>query len=383
MSNNEFFDLDNNIEESSGEENSPETAQNTDAIQQEQQPTAERGNTENIKINHTYVTYIPYGLTPKTFEEHKSIKKVAKAAGGSFLAQLGIILMLNFALVVVMQILSFSFTDAVLFLQDPAVLQAEQIIFSILSFTLPFIVVYKIAGYRISDLIEFKKPMKGTILPFFLFGVGFCVFANIATSYAGSFFQSFGINYDVDFGESPKGVFGFLLSLISTVIVPALVEEFACRGIILGSLRKFGDGFAVMVSAILFGVMHGNFEQIPFAFLVGLVLGFVTVQSGSIWIAVVIHAFNNSISLIFDYFLGNFSNTAQNIIYIIFLCVSMLVGIAALLLLKKNNSDIYKFTSAEEMECTESQKYKWFFSSAVIIIFIVLSVLESLTFFII
>jgi len=221
---------------------------------------------------------------------------------------------------------------------------------------------------------------KKLILPLFLMGVSFCSFANIAVSYAAAIFQSFGIDYNVDFGPNPTGFFGFCLTFISTVVTPALVEEFICRGLILGSLRRFGDGFAIIVSAILFGLMHGNFQQIPFAFLVGLVLGFIVVKSGSLWVAVAVHAFNNFISVSFDYIFASFSDNAQNMIYTFILAICLLTGIIAVLLLKNADSDFYKIEKAQT-ELTEKQKYKWFFKSPTIVIFIVFALIESVTFF--
>ena len=218
-------------------------------------------------------------------------------------------------------------------------------------------------------------------MPLFFFGAAFCSFANIAISYAGQIFENFGINYDVDYGENPEGFFGFILCLLSTVAVPALAEEFAFRGVIMGILRRFGEGFAVIVSAILFGVIHGNFEQMPFAFLVGLGLGFAAIKSGSIWTAVAIHAYNNFVSLIFTYFLNDISVSLQNIIYTFLLIITLLLGILMLVVLRKDNS-IYKFEKSKT-ECTEKQKYKWFFTTPTIIIFIIIFIIESFAFFVI
>ena len=47
--------------------------------------------------------------------------------------------------------------------------------------------------------------------------------------------------------ESPyeNTVSYIIVSVLTTALLPALLEEFAFRGVILGSLRRFGDGFAV------------------------------------------------------------------------------------------------------------------------------------------
>lgn len=326
-----------------------------------------------------YVQYIPYGLTPKTFEERKEIKKATNAMSGSMLSILAISLLYGLLFPAIMMNLGFSMEKTYDILEEPAFSQVFQILFSSFTFTVPFIVIYKALRYRISDLISFKIPEKKNTGLLIVIGISFCSFSNIAISYASQIFEGLGINYEVDYGENPEGFFGFMLSLIATVIVPALVEEFAFRGIVLGSLRKFGDGFAVIVSSVMFGVMHGNFEQIPFAFLVGLALGFVAIKTGSIWPAIIIHAFNNFVSIFFNYFMDGFSVVVQNIIYTIFLSVTLLFGILCLWKLKDKN-EVLSFKKAET-EATEAKKFKWVFTTPLAIVFIVISVLMSLMYF--
>lgn len=325
-------------------------------------------------------SFVPFGFTPESYQEKKEIKKTANTVGAMLLSFFGLLLLIQ----VFMLAISYIFNGIEGFYavySDPAVNQVIQIGLSSVLFTAPFIFIAKVSNYRISDLLELKKPEKGTFLPLFLLGAAFCSFANIAVSYAGQIFQNFGINYDVDYGENPKGIFGFLLTVISTAIVPALVEEFAFRGVIMGMLRHLGDGFAVMTSAVLFGIIHGNFEQMPFAFLVGLALGFIAVKSGSLWTAVAVHSFNNLVSVLMNYLFSDASMLVQNTVYSFFLIITLLLGITALSKLK-NQKQIYKFEKADTI-CSEKQKYKWFFISPTIIIFIVIFVLESLAYFII
>lgn len=335
--------------------------------------------TPKIEENFKYVQYIPYGLTPETYKERKEIKKTANAMSGSMLCVLGFSLLYGLLFPVLMMSLGYSMEKTYEILREPAFMQFFQILFSVFTFTVPFIVIYKFLRFRISDLIDFNTPKRENLPSFFLIGISFCSFSNIAISFASQIFENFGINYEVDYGDNPEGFFGFMLSLIATVIVPALVEEFAFRGIILGSLKKFGEGFAVIVSSVLFGLMHGNFEQIPFAFLVGLVLGFITVKSGSIWIAVLIHAFNNFISVFFNYFMNGFSMEIQNIFYTIFLSVTLLLGIIGVLTLK-NYSEVLSFNKSET-EAGEKTKYKWVFTTPLFIIFVVLTFVMSLMYF--
>ena len=324
-----------------------------------------------------YVTYIPYGYTPKTYEEKKGIKKCALMIGISLLLLTGITVFWGVAYLLVMRTLGFTVLKAQEMVDDPAFMQVLQILLSTLMFTVPFILVFKAGNQRISDLVPLKKPV-GKKTAMFLIGLSVCAFANIANSFSSQIFERFGIDYNVDMGDSPEGFFGFLLSLLATAVVPPLVEEFACRGIILGSLRKYGDGFAVLISSVLFGLMHGNFEQMPFAFTVGLVLGFIAVKTESLWIAVAVHAANNFISVAFTYLLTGLSQNSQNLIYSLYLMLALIGGIVGAALL--SGTECFKFKKSET-ESTFKQKCKWFFTSPVIIVFAVLCILESLFYF--
>lgn len=71
-------------------------------------------------------------------------------------------------------------------------------------------------------------------------------------------------------------------------------EEILFRGLILRSLEPFGKKFAIFASAYLFGIFHGNLIQSPYAFAVGLVLGYVAMEYNIGW-AMVLHVINNLI----------------------------------------------------------------------------------------
>lgn len=80
-----------------------------------------------------------------------------------------------------------------------------------------------------------------------------------------------------------------LYFLYSCILVP-VAEELTFRGLVLQSLRPYGDTFALFSSAVLFGLMHLNPVQQPNAFLLGLVIGYFTLVSGSLFTGMVMHA---------------------------------------------------------------------------------------------
>jgi membrane protease YdiL (CAAX protease family) len=347
---------------------------------QVEQPQPSQIINEQQPVQPTYVTYVPYGLTPETYEDRKSVKKIANVIGGSLLIMTALSTTIVLTLRLLLSFIGMWGQNEVDLFEYPAFMQYLQVILSILMFTVPFMFLYKVSGFRISSLVKFKKPKKKDILPYFLLGAGVCPFANFSVSIAGSIFESFGFNYEVSQTESPDGILGFMLTFIAIAVVPPLVEEFACRGLILGSLQKFGDGFAIVCSAILFGTMHGNFRQIPFAFLVGLVLGFITVKTKTIWISVAVHAFNNAVSVIIEYCMKCFNSEIVNVFAVIILSIFMLFSVLGVWLLSKNEK---AFTLKKpKIKSKQGQVAKWFFTAPTIIIFIVISILESMLFFV-
>lgn len=253
-------------------------------------------------------------------------------------------------------------------LLEPAVNEVLQIILSVLLMTVPFIAFSKIEKYSISESGGFNKPKKGTAVASVMFGLGFCAFANIAVSAAGELFKSFGFKSNVPQSVYPEGVFGFLLAVISTAIVPGLVEEFAFRGIVLGLLRRWGDAFAVVTSAAIFGILHGNFEQMPFAFLVGLVLGFIRIKSDSVIVCMAVHALNNLIAVLLSY-AGNISVVATNIVYTVYLLLALTAAVLGALLLKGENG--FSFPPPERRISARKTYVCFFFSPAMIILTLV------------
>lgn len=73
-----------------------------------------------------------------------------------------------------------------------------------------------------------------------------------------------------------------------------IAEELLFRGVLLRGLLPYGKKSAIIVTSLLFGLFHGNLMQAPYAFVVGLVFGYVAVEYNILW-AMVLHMFNNLI----------------------------------------------------------------------------------------
>ena len=87
---------------------------------------------------------------------------------------------------------------------------------------------------------------------------------------------------------------GALPLLITAVVAGPLVEEAAVHGFIMGGLLLpvWGTTGALLLSSLMFGLAH-PLPSIPWACGCGLVLGGLTIGSGTIWPAVLAHAVVN------------------------------------------------------------------------------------------
>ena len=167
-----------------------------------------------------------------------------------------------------------------------------------------------------------------------LAAVGLCMLSNILNSYLLYYFSEMGLNVP----EAPQTMVetptSLALNLFTIAVLPALLEEMIYRGYILRVLRPYGNLMAVMVSSLLFSLMHGNLRQIPFAFMVGLVLGFLYVSTNNIWLPIAVHLANNAISVLMEYFAFFVPSDYRNVFYSLVIYGLIAVGaLCALILL--------------------------------------------------
>ena len=169
---------------------------------------------------------------------------------------------------------------------------------SLLPLGLCFYITSKIIKMPLNVAVRTNHVKLSDAIPLALAGVSICLLANFPAQWLESLFNGFGI----DLGSSdiyvPNTLPGIVLFFITTALIPPLVEEFSFRGVMLGGMRKFGDFFAIMASALIFGMMHMSISSFPFAFLAGFVMGYVYVITGNIWVNVAIHFLNNAISVV-------------------------------------------------------------------------------------
>ena len=140
-----------------------------------------------------------------------------------------------------------------------------------------------------------KKPFK--VLLLILIGFGGCMATNYVVSLLAALI---GIDMSILSMGEPQNILDIILLFISTAVIPPLVEEFSMRGVLLTSMQRYGNMFAIIATAFVFGLLHGNFVQIVFAFVCGLFFAYMSIATNSLWPAIIVHAMNNSMSCILE-----------------------------------------------------------------------------------
>lgn len=267
--------------------------------------------------------------------ERRSLKRDAAFIGTGMLLQT--LLMQFFFTVVIMFLLLLGIVrpdavqnDAYLGLGNTAYLLLYALVYTV-AMGAPMLLASLIFHMRLHPFGAHERVSVGTAVFSIPLGMAMCVTANFAANSIVNFLYVFGIappDYPEMLEPTPVSL---LLNLFVIAVLPAILEEMVYRGFILQTLRRYGDGLAILVSAILFGLMHGNILQIPFAFLIGLVMGFMVVQTGNIWMAVALHFTNNAIAVLLDYAILNQSAEQANRLILIVYGGCALIGLLALI----------------------------------------------------
>lgn len=192
-------------------------------------------------------------------------------------------------------------------------------------------------------VIPMEKVGKGKSFCWICVGMLACMVANIATNYVIEFAEIIGYKLNYPEVAPIESAFGCLLSLISMAIMPAVCEEFAMRCCALGLLRKHGNAFGILAISIVFGLLHGNVIQFIFAFLVGVILAYVTIKTNSVLPAIIIHACNNGLSVLQDIITYIADEGSGETITSAIIVFWMIAGVVALItLLRKKDFAIEK-----------------------------------------
>jgi hypothetical protein len=172
--------------------------------------------------------------------------------------------------------------------------------------------------------VKFKRfrLIDGTLV------VGFGMFLNLLMLTILSFVSELEVfskpmnRYDKLMEETFNGP--FIIILIAVIIAAPLFEEIVVRGIVFNDFKKaLPVWMAIIIQALIFGLMHMNLIQGSYATLLGIILGLIYYYYKSIWIPILMHFSFNLTSIMFEEIFG--SDVSLSLVGIIGLIGSIII----------------------------------------------------------
>lgn len=291
--------------------------------------------------------------------------------------------------------------SVILSLTYPSLSQLDHNIAYIIESVMSFVFLYAIPITSAVLLLKpkgmcgevYKKPQFfGPAMAMFPAFYGLAIFTNLITILVSSLFRDTNLTESLNTVNelAPDSLVSAIVLFVQLAVIAPLFEEYWFRGIVMQSLRPYGNGFAIFVSALLFGLTHANFGQLFYTAVVGICLGYIAISTRSIVTTTIMHAILNSISGILlllisteqtqRYLMGAGNNNDPVVIimlvYFFFVLMFMVVGIfMAIWKLRK----IRRYRVEKMWE--KSSAYRWgiFLSRIAVIIMLVLAA-DTLTF---
>ncbi|MBD5133577.1 MAG: CPBP family intramembrane metalloprotease [Clostridiales bacterium] len=158
------------------------------------------------------------------------------------------------------------------------------------------------------------------------------------------------------YSEAASGLDGGgVIGVLAVAVAAPVVEEFIFRGLIMTRLSRAMPGWlAVVLSAAIFGACHGHPVWFGYAFVLGVVFGFMDLRSGSIWPSILGHLTFNAIGQIFTLLPESEEGTE----IVVAMGVLLVVGIIAPILDRKGIAALFRPTAkaAPLTEQTDSSR---------------------------
>lgn len=199
---------------------------------------------------------------------------------------------------------------------------------------LPFLMIYRIKCGKIKKLITVSKKERCSISELagaVILGFGLCTTVNFLISFISVYV--FNTETGTSVGQYINDIPTLLLAVPAIVIAPAVCEELLFRGCIIGSLKKYNVLMSVVISSLIFSVIHSGISGMIFAFLSGIIFGFLRIYTGYFSAAVAVHFMNNALALILAVVGSTISENAGDAIFYVTGIIGIILTIICVVLI--------------------------------------------------
>lgn len=175
-----------------------------------------------------------------------------------------------------------------------------QVINSALLLIIPFSVVLALGMFDIKTCIPFKKISIKNMIYIYLISIFIQPLFSFISSITSIFQENEISDVIVEFTKIQ-----YWQTLLTVAVMPALIEEFIFRGIILTGYNGVNPWVGIITSSFFFGAIHLNITQLFYAIVAGVFFAFLVKTTGSIWSSVWSHFILNGTQISLAYLLYN------------------------------------------------------------------------------
>lgn len=200
--------------------------------------------------------------------------------------------------------------------------------FGILIFTIVYYAKYgdeqRLYDFYVSPIITFMAILLPTIFYFLITKKDFksilrlhpvklkhvfaLIIIGVSVQFIGIFLNLLVIYFLQPFGKVlyssptiPKNISELLYLILIIGLIPSICEELFARGILMKGYEKFGVKAAIIISSLLFAIIHYKLTNFIFPFFLGLVLGYVVYRTDSVISGIIVHFVSNLTGILIIY----------------------------------------------------------------------------------
>lgn len=113
--------------------------------------------------------------------------------------------------------------------------------------------------------------------------------------------QRLGLNVDAGNLSVPADMAGLMICVFYVAVLPGVFEEFLFRGAMLSAFEEWGTSRAILITSLLFMLLHGSPVGAPAQLMMGVLLAMAVVYTGSIYAGLILHTTYNAASVILQF----------------------------------------------------------------------------------
>ena len=247
------------------------------------------------------------------------------------------------------------------FLNDSAINSALTLIAFTVGNLSAFLIGCRLTHLRRDDLFRLRGLNSVRTMSYVLLGLWIQLLAGYASGWLTGFLEKSGVPvYSPDISLSGSAAKTAAVVLYTCVLAP-ITEELLVRGFALKYLSRVSQRFGILLTALLFGLMHENLPQLVFTVPLGILLAYITIRHNSLTPAIITHIAVNSAAIMREYGRTMLPHSTFRKARMLYTLVVLLLGTVSLfyMLLTERMPDLTPHQSARSKRLVMTAPLFW------------------------